>query len=230
MIDWQAFDAVLFDLDGVITPTAELHRAAWGATFADDGFTDEDYLRYIDGKPRYDGVAAFLTSRGIDLPWGTDSDAPGRSTVCAIGNEKDRRFNQLLAAGGLRPYPGSLQVLDALDSMRITYGLVTSSRNATKVLAVTDLTSRFACIVDGERAVQEQLAGKPAPDTYLRGAALLGAHPSRSVVVEDAVSGVLAGRSGNFGYVLGIDRGGNRDALADAGADEVVDDLADTIC
>lgn len=230
MIDWQAFDAVLFDLDGVITPTAELHRAAWGATFADDGFTDEDYLRYIDGKPRYDGVAAFLTSRGIDLPWGTDSDAPGRSTVCGIGNEKDRRFNQLLAAGELRPYLGSLQVLDALDSMRITYGLVTSSRNATKVLAVTDLTTRFACIVDGERAAQELLAGKPAPDTYLRGAALLGAHPSRSVVVEDAVSGVLAGRRGNFGYVLGIDRGGNRDALADAGADEVIDDLADTIC
>lgn len=229
MIDWQRFDAVLFDLDGVITPTADLHRAAWAATFAADGFTDDDYLRHIDGRPRYDGAAAFLTSRGINLPRGTESDAPGRSTICAVGNEKDQRFNLLLAQGGLHPYPGSLRLLDALDSMQIGYGLVTSSRNATKVLAATALTARFACVVDGERATREHLAGKPAPDTYLRGAALLGAPPSRTVVVEDAVSGVLAGRSGTFGYVLGVDRGGNRDALYAAGADEVVDDLAETI-
>jgi HAD superfamily hydrolase (TIGR01509 family) len=229
MIDWRKFDAVLFDLDGVITPTAELHRAAWAATFAADGFTEEDYLSHIDGRPRYDGVAAFLTSRGINLPWGTESDAPGRYTICAIGNEKDQRFNRLLTRGELHPYTGSLQILDALDSMQIAYGLVTSSRNASKVLAAAELTTRFACIVDGALASREQLAGKPAPDTYLRGAALLGVHPSRAVVVEDAVSGVLAGRSGEFGYVLAIDRGGNRAALFGAGADDVVDDLADTI-
>lgn len=228
-IAWERYEGVLFDLDGVITPTAELHRQAWGTVFADHGFTDTDYLAYVDGKPRYEGVASFLNSQGIAIPRGEPEDPPGNDTVCAIGNQKDQIFNTLLDSGVLSPYPGSLRILEHLGELSVRIGLVTSSRNATRVLAVAGLADRFECVVDGVLAAEAGLAGKPAPDTYLFAAELLGIAALRSVVVEDATSGVRAGRQGGFGLVLGVDRGENRSALIAAGAHLVVDDLDETI-
>ncbi|MDA3015726.1 MAG: beta-phosphoglucomutase family hydrolase [Actinomycetota bacterium] len=228
-LDWERYDAILFDLDGVITPTAALHQRAWASIFASYGFTDTDYLAYVDGRPRYDGVATFLDSRGVTLPRGRPVDPPGDQTVCAIGNEKNRIFNEMLDSGALSPYPGSLRLLEHLAELDACVGLVTSSRNARRVLEVTGLDDRFDCVVDGLVAEKADLAGKPAPDTYLYAAAQLGVDAAHSVVVEDAVSGVRAGRAGGFGLVIGVDRGENRAALNESGAHIVVDDLDDTI-
>lgn len=228
-IDWSAYDAVLFDLDGVITPTAEIHERAWEDLFAPWDFTSEDYLRYVDGKPRYDGVRSFLESRGIEIPLGDPSDEPGDDTICAMGNRKNALFNQILDRDGIAPYPGSIAVLDLLDRLGTSQAIVSSSKNARPVLAAAGLGDRFAHIVDGLTAVGENLAGKPAPDMYLRGAELVKGDIARTVVVEDASSGVAAGAAGGFGLVLGIDRGGNREALMAAGAHLVVDDLGQTV-
>jgi beta-phosphoglucomutase family hydrolase len=228
-VDWADFDAVLFDLDGVITPTAEVHERAWAELFRDYDFTSDDYLAYVDGKPRYDGVRSFLASRGVSPPEGDPGDPPGESTICAMGNKKNELFNELLERDGVRPYPGSMALLDVLDGLGVGQAVVSSSRNARVVLDAAGLGGRFEHVVDGTTLAAEGLAGKPAPDMFLRAAELLGATPDRTVVVEDAVSGVAAGRAGRFGLVLGIDRGGNRDALARNGADLVVDDLADTV-
>ncbi len=227
--EWTDYDAVLFDLDGVITPTAEIHERAWSELFAEYDATAEDYLTYIDGKPRYDGVASFLASRDVELPWGDPSDAPGDDTVCALGNKKNEIFNEILARDPLAAYPGSVAVLDHLDAAGTPQAIVSSSKNARPVLAAAGMGSRFEVIVDGVRAAEEGLAGKPAPNTYLRGAELLGVDPARTVVVEDASSGVAAGVAGDFGFVLGVDRGGNADALAEAGAHLVVTDLGETL-
>ncbi|MGH1504958.1 MAG: HAD family hydrolase [Acidimicrobiales bacterium] len=227
--EWTDFDAVLFDLDGVITPTAEIHERAWSELFADHAATAEDYLTYIDGKPRYDGVASFLASRGVELPWGDPSDAPGDDTVCALGNKKNEIFNEILARDPLAAYPGSVAVLDHLDAAGTPQAIVSSSKNARPVLTAAGMGTRFEVIVDGVRAAEEGLAGKPAPTTYLRGAELLDVDPARTVVVEDASSGVAAGVAGEFGFVLGVDRGGNAEALAAAGAHLVVADLAETL-
>ncbi|MGH9135243.1 MAG: HAD family hydrolase [Ilumatobacteraceae bacterium] len=228
-IEWADFDAVLFDLDGVITPTADIHEQAWAELFRDFRYTQDDYLAHIDGRPRYDGVRTFLASRGIVLPEGLPSDPPGDATVCAMGNRKNVVFNDLLAAEGITPYPGSMAVMDRLDDARIPQAVVSSSKNARVVLAAAGLDERFPVVVDGLTAAAEGLPGKPAPDMFLRAAELLGATPERSIVVEDAVSGVAAGQVGGFGFVLGVDRGGNAAALAAHGADAVVTDLADTL-
>jgi beta-phosphoglucomutase family hydrolase len=228
-VDWGAFDAVLFDLDGVITPTALIHERAWADLFAPWGFTNADYLASVDGRPRYDGVQTFLASRGVELPWGDPSDPPGDDTICALGNRKDEMFNAVLARQGISPYPGSMAVLDRLDELAIPSAIVSSSKNARTVLQAAGIEDRFDAVVDGNTLVEEHLAGKPDPAMFLHAARCLEVTPARAVVVEDAISGVAAGHAGNFGLVIGVDRGGNREALGAAGADIVIDDLGETL-
>jgi beta-phosphoglucomutase family hydrolase len=220
---------VLFDLDGVITPTALIHERAWADLFAPWGFTNADYLASVDGRPRYDGVQTFLASRGVELPLGDPSDPPGDDTICALGNRKDEMFNAVLARQGIAPYPGSMAVLDRLDELAIPSAIVSSSKNARTVLQAAGIEDRFDAIVDGNTLVEEHLAGKPDPAMFLHAARCLEVTPARAVVVEDAISGVTAGHAGNFGLVIGVDRGGNREALGAAGADIVIDDLGETL-
>jgi len=236
-VDWSDYDAALFDLDGVITPTAEVHRRAWDQMFNDvlsergvkEPYTDADYYRYVDGKPRYDGVRSFLESRGIELPEGTPDDAPEEETVGGLGNRKNVLFEEILDRDGVQAYPGSVALLDALAERGTRVAVVSSSRNAPKVLRAAGLIERFPIIVDGAVAADRQLAGKPAPDTYLFAGQQLDVEPSRAVVLEDATSGVAAGRAGRFGLVVGVDRGAGADALREHGADVVVDDLQELV-
>ncbi|MGI9646349.1 MAG: HAD family hydrolase [Ilumatobacteraceae bacterium] len=222
---WADYDGVLFDLDGVITPTAEIHEHAWGELFADFDYTEADYLAYIDGKPRYDGVRSFLASRDVVLPDGAADDPPGDDTVSALGNRKNNLFNEILSRDGIAPYPGSMEVLDHLAAVGVPAAIVSSSKNARPVLAAAGLADRFDIVVDGIVAAEAGLAGKPAPDGFLLAARQLGTDPSRSVVVEDAVSGVAAGANGDFAIVIGVDRGAGADTLLAHGATFVVADL-----
>ena len=222
---WTDYDGVLFDLDGVITPTAEIHEHAWAELFSAYDFTQADYLGHVDGKPRYDGVRDFLASRGVTLPEGTSDDEPGDGTVCAMGNKKNELFNLVLDRDGIAAYPGSQATLDLLADAGVPSAIVSSSKNAVPVLAAAGLADRFEVVVDGIVAADEGLAGKPAPDGYLLGAQRLGVDPERTVVIEDATSGVAAGRAGNFAVVIGVDRGAGADALLENGATFVVDDL-----
>lgn len=232
---WDDAAAVLFDLDGVLTPTAAVHMRAWELMFRQyfaeheiaPPYTDADYFTHVDGRPRYDGVRSTLLSRGVRLPEGEPSDPPGAQTVCGLGNTKNALVNQLLAQEGVEPYPGSVRVVDALDRRGVPMAVVSSSRNTPAVLEAAGLGGRFPVIVDGVVAAAKHLAGKPAPDTFLHAAELLGVPPERTVVVEDAVSGVAAGRAGGFGLVVGVDRGAGAAALTDAGADVVVRDLGE---
>lgn len=228
-MEWSAHRAVLFDLDGVITPTAAVHEHAWAELFAPWDFTADDYLTFVDGKPRYDGVRSFLASRDVELPEGTPEDPPGDDTICAMGNRKNEVFNQILERDGVEPYPGTMRVLELLDRLGLPQAIVSSSKNARPVLRAAGLEGRFPHVVDGITAVDQDLAGKPDPAMFLHAAALVDVEPADAVVVEDASSGVAAGAAGHFGYVLGVDRGGNRESLLDSGADEVVDDLAETL-
>lgn len=222
---WTDYDGVLFDLDGVITPTAEIHEHAWGELFAAYDFTQADYIEFVDGKPRYDGVRSFLASRDVTLPDGDPSDEPGDDTVCAMGNRKNALFNEILERDGIAAYPGSQVTLDALMADGVPSAIVSSSKNAVPVLVAASLGERFEVIVDGIVAADLGLNGKPAPDGYLLGAKRLGIDPGRTVVVEDATSGVAAGRAGNFAVVIGVDRGAGADVLLDYGATFVVSDL-----
>lgn len=229
------YDAILFDLDGVLTPTVEIHKRAWRELF--DGYftehgvtppySDEDYFAHVDGRPRYEGVRECLASRGVHLPEGEPSDAPGAPTVCGLGNLKDAEVNRILATDGVQPYPGSVAWLDALIAGGTKVAVVSSSRNTRTVLAASGLADRFEVVVDGVRAAADRLPGKPRPDTYVQAARDLGVPVERAVVVEDAVSGAAAGRAGGFGLVIGVDRGVGPDALLRAGADLVVADLAE---
>ena len=227
--DWRTYAGVLFDLDGVITPTAEIHEHAWGELFTDFDYTGADYLRHIDGKPRYDGVRSFLTSRDIALPDGDPSDPPGDDTVCALGNRKNELFNTILERDGIEPYPGSLATLELLDAAGVRSAIVSSSKNARTVLAAAGLGERFEVVVDGVVAAADHIAGKPAPDMFLHAARRIGVSPDGAVVVEDAVSGVAAGAAGEFAVVIGVDRGAGADVLLDHGATFVVDDLAELL-
>jgi len=238
VISWDSFDAVLFDLDGVLTPTALIHERAWATMFDElfaslsppqPGFRNDEYLVHVDGKPRYDGVRSVLRARGIVRPKGDPSDAPGLDTVCALGNRKNALFATVLRRDGIAPYPGSIAVLDHLAALGIPAAVVSSSRNAPEVLQVAGLASRLPTVVDGNVAARRHLAGKPAPDVFLAAAAELGVDPSRTAVVEDAVSGVAAARAGGFGLVVGVDRGAGADALRVHGADIVVGDLSETL-
>lgn len=236
-MNWSAYDAVLFDLDGVLTPTAEVHMRAWDEMFngylssiSDQApYTSEDYFAYVDGKPRYEGVRSFLHSRGIDLPYGDPEDDPSEVTVCGLGNRKNEAFNEVLARDGVAAYPGSVRLLDAAADLGLAMAVVSSSKNARAVLAAAELDEWFSVVVDGNVAVDERLAGKPSPETFLHAAAELGVSADSCVVVEDAVSGVEAGAAGGFGCVLGVDRGAGAEVLRAAGADLVVTDLAEAL-
>ncbi len=224
---WDDYDGVLFDLDGVITPTAEIHERAWGELFAAYDYTEADYLAHIDGKPRYDGVRSFLASRAVVLPEGLPDDQPGDDTVCAMGNRKNELFNSILDLQGITPFPGSMAVLDHLAAIGVPAAIVSSSKNAGRVLRAAGLAERFDVVIDGIVAADAGLAGKPAPDGYLLGAERLGVEPRRTVVVEDAVSGVAAGANGDFAVVIGVDRGAGAETLLEHGATFVVGDLAE---
>lgn len=232
-----AVQALLFDLDGVLTPTADVHRQAWSRLFgaflesrgSHEAYTDDDYFTYIDGRPRYDGVRAFLASRGISLPEGHPEDGPELETVFGLGNRKNRTFNETLQDQGVTAYPGSVALLDAAAASGLMMAVVTSSRNGVAVLEAAGLTDRFGVVVDGLLSAERGMAGKPAPDTYLHAAGLLGLPASACAVVEDAPSGIDAGRAGRFGLVVGVDRGVGAETLRAHGSDLVVDDLAELI-
>ncbi len=240
LVAWGDYDAILFDLDGVVTPTAEVHMRAWAEMFTSfldghDGegdtspYVDADYFAHVDGKPRYEGVADFLASRGIALPEGSDDDAGSELTVKGLGNRKNDAFNEVLERDGVVAYPGSVALLDHLRDLGKPLAVVSSSANAPAVLESAGLADRFVTVVDGRVAKELGIAGKPSPDTFLHAAEVLGATAATSVVLEDAVSGVRAGRAGDFALVIGVDRGAGASTLTDAGADLVVTDLADTI-
>jgi len=228
--------ACLFDLDGVLTRTAAVHRAAWGEVFdpllaAQDQppFSDEDYLRYVDGKPRRDGVRDFLAARGIHLPEGSPDDPPERDTVAGIGNRKNVLLLQRLEKDGVETFPGSVRYLRAVHDAGIRTAVVTSSANGAEVIRAAGIEELVEQRVDGVVAQEEQLPGKPAPDTFLAAARRLGVEPGEAAVFEDAQAGIVAGRAGGFGFVVGVNRGDQAEALRDSGADVVVDDLADLL-
>ena len=224
--------ACLFDLDGVLTQTAALHKAAWKATFdpilAEAGqgpFTDQDYLRHVDGRRRADGVRGFLGSRGLDVPEGEPDDPPEQHTVYGIGNRKNERLLRELDEHGVEVYDGSVAFVRAVREAGLSIAVVTASANAESVLEAAGLADLVETRVDGVVAARDGLRGKPAPDTFLAAAKALGVEPVAAAVFEDALSGVEAGRAGEFGYVVGVDRADQGDELRRHGADIVVTDL-----
>jgi beta-phosphoglucomutase family hydrolase len=235
------FEAVIFDMDGVVTRTADLHAAAWKALFDDflrgraaqrgEPFRPfdpkADYLAYVDGRPRYEGVRRFLAARGIALPEGDPADAPSAETVYGLGKRKDALFEQRLREQGVEAFSSTLELIRALRRRGIKTAVVTSSRHGREVLEAAGIEDLFNARLDGVDADRLNLPGKPEPDTFLKCAEMLGVPPARAVVIEDAISGVEAGRRGGFGLVVGVDRGGNREALAAHGADVVVGDLGE---
>lgn len=239
----EKYDAVLLDLDGVITDTASVHARSWKRMF--DEYLRErssrsgepfrpfdiatDYKLHVDGKPRFDGVRDFLKSRAIDLPEGTSGDPPLHETVCGLGNRKNDLVNKAIADDGVEVYEGTVKWVHRLHDEGFKTAVVTSSQNCDVVLRAGGLGDLFEVRVDGNTIHEQQLAGKPAPDAFLAAAKLLGVTPKRSVVVEDAISGVEAGRNGNFGLVIGVARKGNNDELKRHGAHVVVNDLAELL-
>lgn len=237
-ISAAAFDAVVFDMDGVVTDTAGVHRRAWKDMFdrflADTAartgqrqqpFASEDYLRYVDGKQRDDGVSSFLASRGIELPRGTADDPPERETVWGLANRKNAAFQRALATVGVRAFPTTVALVDSLQELGIGTAVISASRNCRAVLESAGIGGLFPVRVDGVETARLGLPGKPSPAVFLEAARRLGAEPQRAVVVEDAEAGVRAGHAGHFGLVIGVDRSGHADALRAEGADVVVTDL-----
>ncbi|MGV9291913.1 beta-phosphoglucomutase family hydrolase [Streptomyces sp. NPDC003719] len=229
--------ACLFDLDGVVTRTAVVHAAAWKETFdaflrERDGadfrpFTDSDYDEYVDGRPRADGVRTFLASRGIELPEGSPDDPADAQTVNGVGNRKNGLVLEKIRTEGVEAYDGTLRYIDAVRSAGLATAIVSSSANTVDVLRSIDAEHLFDVRIDGVVARERRLPGKPRPDTFLAAARDLGVEPSHAAVFEDALAGMDAGRSGHFGYVVGVDRVGQTDALYAHGADRVVKDLAE---
>ncbi len=242
-INRYQYDAVLFDLDGVITNTATLHATCWKQMF--DEYLREraeqkgeafrpfdlatDYRLYVDGKPRFDGVRDFLRSRGIQLPEGNPDGPADVETVCGLGNRKNDLVNRAIAEVGVEPYAGTVQFVHQLCRDGFKIAVVTSSQNCDAVLRAAKLDDLFEVRVDGNLIQAQRLAGKPAPDTFLVAAKLLGVEPIRTVVIEDAISGVEAGSNGNFGLVIGVARKGNAEELKRHGAHLVVDDLGELV-
>ena len=237
------FDAVLFDLDGVLTATAKLHATCWKKMF-DEYLAQRaaalnelfqpfdiatDYKQYVDGKLRYDGVRAFLESRDIHLPWGDPEDPPDRATICGLGNRKNELIQELLASGAVEVFESSADLVRQLRGAGLKTAVVSASKNCEAILQAAGIADLFDARVDGVVAARLHLSGKPAPDTFLEAARQLGVEPERSVVVEDAVSGVQAGRAGGFGLVIGVDRKGDPEALRNNGADIVVGDLGELL-
>jgi beta-phosphoglucomutase family hydrolase len=235
--------ACLFDLDGVLTDTASVHKKAWKDMFdsylrdraqrTGDRFVpfdiDADYLTYIDGKKREDGVRSFLDARGIKLPDGDQDDDPSAETVQGLGNRKNELFHQTLRDDGVKVFDGSRRYLEAVAAADLAVAVVSSSSNTREVLEITGLDKFVQHRVDGVTMRDEHIAGKPAPDSFLRAAELLGVEPAQATVFEDALAGVEAGRSGHFGCVVGVDRVGQAEALRRNGADIVVTDLAELL-
>ncbi len=229
--------ACLFDLDGVVTKTAVVHAAAWKEMFdaflrERDGadfrpFGDADYDTYVDGRPRADGVRTFLASRGIELPEGTPGDPPDARTVHGLGNRKNELLLERIRTDGVEAYDGTLRYLGAVRARGLRTAIVSSSANCRDVLRSIGAEDLFDVRVDGVVAAERGLPGKPEPDTFLAAARDLGVEPSRAAVFEDAQAGMDAGRAGGFGYVVGVDRVGQADALYAHGADRVVTDLAE---
>jgi beta-phosphoglucomutase family hydrolase len=233
----------LFDLDGVLTKTAKVHAAAWKEVF--DAYLREraartgerfvafdavaDYDEYVDGKPRYEGVQSFLASRGIELPRGEPSDPPDAETVDGLGNRKNEIVLRMIRERGVEPYEGSVRYVKAAREAGLRRAVVSSSTNCRDVLIAAGIEDLFEARIDGVLAEREHLRGKPAPDTFLAGARALGAKPAQAVVFEDALAGVAAGRAGHFGFVVGVDRVGQADALREHGADVVVSDLSELL-
>jgi len=235
--------ACLFDLDGVLTQTARVHAAAWKEMF--DAFLRDraartgepfvpfdpiaDYTKYVDGKPRYDGVRSFLASRGIRLPEGDPSDPPSAETVFGLGNRKNELVLALLKRDGVQVYEGSVGYVGAASDAGLHRAVVSASANCRDVLEAAGIEELFEVRIDGIVAEQRGLRGKPAPDTFLAAAEGVGASAAESAVFEDALAGVEAGRAGRFGFVVGVDRAGQREALLEHGADVVVSDLAELL-
>ncbi|MBI2811022.1 MAG: beta-phosphoglucomutase family hydrolase [Candidatus Melainabacteria bacterium] len=237
VITAEKFDAVLFDMDGVVTRTASVHFSAWKTTFdhflkeRNGGkikeFTQDDYLQYVDGKPREDGVKSFLEARKIELPEGDDNDAPNNQTVSGLARAKDAEFLKLIHTNGVEPYETTVSLIKALRHAKIKTALVTASKNGIEILRVTKLAHLFDATVTGVEAEELQLRGKPNPDVFLEAAKRLSVKPDRAVVVEDAEAGVESGHNGHFGLVIGVARQNNAQALLDHGADIAVRDLAE---
>jgi beta-phosphoglucomutase family hydrolase len=235
--------ACLFDLDGVLTKTAKVHAAAWKEMFdaylrqraarTGEPFVPFDevaeYDQYVDGKPRYDGVQSFLASRGIELPRGEPDDPPQSETVDGLGNRKNEIALRLIREHGVEPYEGSVRYVHAAKAAGLRRAVVSSSTNCRDVLVAARIEDLFEVRIDGVTAEREELRGKPAPDTFLAGARALGVEPARAAVFEDALAGVAAGGAGGFGFVVGVDRVGQADALREHGADVVVSDLGDLL-
>jgi len=235
--------ACLFDLDGVLTQTAKVHAAAWKEMF--DGYLREraahsdeelvvfdavgDYDEYVDGKPRYEGVRAFLEARGIDLPQGAPSDASDAETVDGLGNRKNEIVLRMIRDEGVQAYAGSVRYVKAARDAGLARAVVSSSANCREVLVAAGIEDLFEQRIDGVVAEREQLKGKPAPDTFLAGARALGVEPGQAAIFEDALAGVAAGRAGGFACVVGVDRVGQAAALRAHGADIVVRDLAELL-
>ncbi|HET6836050.1 MAG TPA: beta-phosphoglucomutase family hydrolase [Acidimicrobiales bacterium] len=235
--------ACLFDLDGVLTRTATVHAAAWKQMF--DEFLEEwstrtdqtfvpfdagrDYDNYVDGRPRLEGTRGFLQSRGIDLPEGSPDDPPGALTVHGLSNKKNELVLRLLREGGVEVYEGSVRYVQAARDAGLSTAVVSSSANTAEVLDAAGISHLFDARIDGVVATERHLAGKPAPDTFLAGAAALGVGPDRAAVFEDALAGVEAGRAGGFALVVGVDRVGQADELRRHGADVVVSDLSELL-
>jgi beta-phosphoglucomutase family hydrolase len=233
----------LFDLDGVLTKTAQVHDAAWKEMFDDflraraertgQPFVPfdpvRDYDEYVDGKPRAEGTRSFLASRGIELPEGETAGPPELETISGLSNRKNEIVQRRLRADGVQVYEGSVRYVRAVKAAGLPRAVVTSSANCAEVLAAAGITDLFDARIDGIVAKREHLRGKPAPDTFLAGARALGLRPNAAVVFEDALAGVAAGRAGGFGFVVGVDRVGQAEALKEHGADIVVTDLADLL-
>lgn len=239
----DAITTFLFDLDGVLTQTAKVHSAAWKQMFDEylharsertgepfQAFDEHhDYAAYVDGKPRYDGVRSFLESRGIELPQGTPQDDPGQETIDGLGNRKNELVLSIIHKHGVDPYEGSVRYLHALRDAGRARAVVSSSANAHDVLRAAGIADLFDVVIDGNVVEEQHLHGKPAPDSFLAGARALSTDPAEAVVFEDALAGVAAGRAGNFGFVVGVNRIDQRKELLAHGASIVVDDLAELL-
>ena len=239
----EAVHACLFDLDGVLTDTASVHTKAWKVMFDDflrqraekngEKFVpfdpDKDYREYVDGKKREDGVRSFLDSRGIELPEGDPDDPPDKDTIYGLGTRKNDAFQKTLHDDGVKVFDGSRRYLEAVSEAGLSIAVVSSSANTGEVLKITGLDRFIQQRVDGVTLREEHIEGKPAPDSFLRAAELLDVPAGEAAVFEDALSGVEAGRAGNFGFVVGVDRVGQAEELRSHGADVVVTDLAELL-
>ena len=237
----SGIDAVIFDLDGVITQTAKVHNLAWEKMFDDylrlreekfgEPFKEftyrKDYLPYVDGKPRYKGVESFLISRGIRINFGSPADSPNTETICGLGNKKNSNFNEILAENGVEVYKSTVKIIYELKKLNIKLGVASSSKNCKPVLEAAGLLELFDTRVDGVISAELNLKGKPEPDIFITACDNLQVNYKKAIIVEDAVSGVQAGAKGNFGLVLGIAREGNEEELMQNGADRVIRDFSE---